>query len=60
MLTINRAQYQKLAILGGSIDTYPQLAQLANVNSIDTWYPYRAHPYHMSTCQNVMSMFFAV
>ena len=37
-----KAQYRKLAILGGSIDTYPQLA---GIDSIDTWYRYRGHPY---------------
>ena len=43
MLTINRAGSvsKTIATPGGSIDTYPQLA---NVDGIDTWYRYRAHP----------------
>ena len=42
MLTIHRAgSVSKTSELGGSIDTY---SLLASIDSIDTWYRYRAHP----------------
>ena len=53
MLTINRGvSVSKTSVLGGSIDTY---LQLASIDSINTWYWYRAHPYLLYVCEKLMA-----